>query len=118
MATRTKSRKTARTRAKAHAEGARDQIGILGRAGFLARGVMYIVIGWIALLIAFGKTSQQADRTGALHELRATPFGAVALWVLVIGFFGMALWRLTQAPPRVPSQARPRASTPRCGPWR
>lgn len=97
MATRTKSRKTARTRAKAHAEGARDHIGILGRAGFLARGVMYIVIGWIALLIAFGKTSQQADRTGALHELSITPFGAVALWVLVIGFFGMALWRLTQA---------------------
>jgi uncharacterized membrane protein len=69
----------------------------LARAGFLARGVMYVVIGWIALLVAFRKTSQQADRTGALHELSRTPFGAVALWLLVIGFFGMALWRLSEA---------------------
>ncbi|MCL2583234.1 MAG: DUF1206 domain-containing protein [Streptosporangiales bacterium] len=72
-------------------------MGYLARAGFLARGVMYVVIGWIALLVAFGKTSQQADRTGALHELSTTPFGALALWLLVIGFFGMALWRLSQA---------------------
>lgn len=72
-------------------------MGYLARAGFLARGVMYVVIGWIALLIAFGKTRQPADRTGALHELSTTPFGAFALWLLVIGFFGMALWRVSQA---------------------
>ena len=58
---------------------------------------MYVVIGWIALQIAFGKTRQQADRTGALHALSSTPFGVVALWVLVVGFFGMALWRLSEA---------------------
>ena len=93
MATRTRTR----SRARGQAVTGSDEIGMLGRAGFLARGVMYIVIGWIALLLAFGKTSQQADRTGALHELSTTPFGAVALWILVIGFFGMALWRLCQA---------------------
>lgn len=75
----------------------RDELGMLARAGFLARGVMYIVIGWIALLIAFGKSSQQADRAGAVHELGTTPFGAFALWVLVVGFCGMALWRVSQA---------------------
>jgi hypothetical protein len=69
----------------------------LARAGFLARGVMYIVIGWIAVLVAFRKSSQSADRTGALHELSGTPLGAVALWLLVAGFFGMALWRLSEA---------------------
>jgi hypothetical protein len=69
----------------------------LARAGFAARGVMYIVIGWIALQVAFGKSGQQADRTGALHELSSTPFGTFALWLLVIGFFGMALWRLSEA---------------------
>ncbi|MGH3166760.1 MAG: DUF1206 domain-containing protein [Trebonia sp.] len=101
MATRTKTRSRAQSwarprKARRPAIGS-DELGMLGRAGFLARGIMYIVIGWIALLVAFGKTSQQADRTGALHALGATPFGAFALWVLVIGFFGMALWRLTQA---------------------
>jgi len=83
----------------------------LGRAGFLARGIMYIVIGWIALLIAFRKTGQQADRTGALHELSATPFGAVALWVLVIGFIGMAIWRLSEAAFGKSRGGRPKTST-------
>ncbi len=69
----------------------------LARAGFLARGIMYAVIGWIALQIAFGKSGQQADKNGALHTLSSTPFGAAALWLLVVGFFGMALWRLSEA---------------------
>jgi hypothetical protein len=69
----------------------------LARTGFAARGVMYVVIGWIALQVAFGHSRQQADRTGALHQLSNTPFGAAALWLLVAGFIGMALWRLSEA---------------------
>jgi hypothetical protein len=69
----------------------------LARAGFAARGLMYVVIGWIAVEIAFGHSGQQADRTGALHTLGRTAVGEVALWLLVIGFFGMALWRLSEA---------------------
>ena len=69
----------------------------LARAGFVARGIMYAVIGWIALQIAFRHSGQQADKTGALHTLNSTPVGAFALWVLVVGFFGMALWRLSEA---------------------
>lgn len=69
----------------------------LARAGFVARGIMYAVIGWVALQIAFRHSGQQADKNGALHELSSTPVGAFALWVLVVGFFGMALWRLSEA---------------------
>jgi Domain of Unknown Function (DUF1206) len=83
----------------------------LGRAGFLARGIMYIVIGWIALLVAFRKTGQQADRTGALHELGTTPLGEVALWVLVIGFLGMAIWRLSEAIFGASGAGRPKPAT-------
>jgi hypothetical protein len=68
----------------------------LARTGFFARGLMYVVIGWIAVEIAFGKTSQQADRSGALQTLGRAPAGEIALWVLVVGFFGMAAWRLSQ----------------------
>jgi hypothetical protein len=100
MATRTRTRFYS-GRATAGRKGRRAAnsapMRYLARAGFLARGLMYIVIGWIALLVAFGKTSQQADRTGALHELSTKPFGAAALWLLVVGFFGMALWRLSEA---------------------
>jgi hypothetical protein len=91
-----------RTRSTGHAArrsaGGSGALALLGRAGFLARGIMYIVIGWIALQIAFGHSRQQADRTGALHELSSAPFGGeAALWILVVGFIGMTLWRLSEA---------------------
>jgi hypothetical protein len=69
----------------------------LARAGLAARGIMYAIIGWIAVEVAFGHSRQQADRTGALHSISSTPVGGVLLWLLVIGFFGMALWRLSEA---------------------
>jgi Domain of Unknown Function (DUF1206) len=69
----------------------------LARAGLAARGVMYLIIGWIAVQIAVGHSRQQADRTGALHSISSTPVGGILLWALVIGFIGMALWQLSEA---------------------
>src|SRR6201995_4623205 len=69
----------------------------LARAGLIARGVLYLIIGWIAIQVAFGQSGQQADQAGALHLLGRNPAGEVALWLLVIGFAGMCLWRLTEA---------------------
>jgi hypothetical protein len=67
------------------------------RAGFVARGVIYLLVGVLALQIAFGEHGQQADRQGALAEIAQRPFGAVLLWALGIGLAGMALWRLSEA---------------------
>ena len=69
----------------------------LARIGFVARGVIYFLIGLLALAIALGKPAPQADRTGALQEVAARPFGTFVLWLLVIGFAAMALWRFAQA---------------------
>jgi hypothetical protein len=69
----------------------------LARAGLAARGVLYLIIGWIAIQVAFGQSSHQADQTGALRLLGRNPAGEVALWLLVIGFAGMCLWRVTEA---------------------
>lgn len=69
----------------------------LAKAGFIARGVMYVLIGIIAIQIAVKGSSQQADRTGAVHLVAQTGFGSLLLWLLVIGFAGMALWRLSEA---------------------
>ncbi|WP_282704139.1 DUF1206 domain-containing protein [Streptomyces sp. CC219B] len=67
------------------------------RAGLAARGVIYLLVGAIALQIAFGDTSRQADRQGALEQISGKPLGAVLLWALGIGLVGMALWRLSEA---------------------
>ncbi|MFC7885670.1 DUF1206 domain-containing protein [Streptomyces sp. NPDC057376] len=67
------------------------------RAGLTARGVIYLLVGVLALQIAFGTGNRQADRGGALAELADKPFGAVLLWALGAGLVGMALWRLSEA---------------------
>ncbi|MFH9725465.1 DUF1206 domain-containing protein [Streptomyces sp. NPDC017254] len=67
------------------------------RAGFVARGVLYLLVGALAVRIGLTGTSEQADRGGALAEVVATPFGSVLLWALGVGLAGMALWRLSEA---------------------
>jgi Domain of Unknown Function (DUF1206) len=69
----------------------------LARAGLTARGVLYILIGWVAIMVALGQTSQEADQQGALQLLAGQPYGLVSLWLLGIGFAGYALWRLSEA---------------------
>lgn len=69
----------------------------LGRAGYAARGVLYVMVGSIAIQAAFGQSGQQADKSGALQEISSTPVGGVLIWLLVAGFIGMALWRLSDA---------------------
>ena len=69
----------------------------LARVGLTARGVLYILIGLVAILVAFGLSSREADQTGALQLLAGTPFGLFMLWLLGIGFAGYALWRLSEA---------------------
>ncbi|MDF3300269.1 DUF1206 domain-containing protein [Streptomyces tropicalis] len=69
------------------------------RAGFAARGLIYVLVGVIALQIAFGEGGggKQADRGGALSELAQKPFGSVVLWAVGLALAGMALWRLSEA---------------------
>ncbi|MCX4452004.1 DUF1206 domain-containing protein [Streptomyces sp. NBC_01728] len=67
------------------------------RAGLTARGVIYLLVGVLALRIAFGDGKKQADRNGAVAEIAQKPFGAVLLWVLGVGLVGMAVWRLSEA---------------------
>ena len=67
------------------------------RAGLTARGVIYILIGWVAALVALGHSSREADQRGALQMLAGKPYGLVSLWLLSIGFAAYALWRLSEA---------------------
>ena len=53
----------------------------LARAGLAARGVMYILIGVIAVEIATGGTKQKADNSGAIRLVASTPFGKILLWL-------------------------------------
>jgi Domain of Unknown Function (DUF1206) len=110
MVTRTARRGSVRTRNRARRAADSPYMSWLGRAGLAARGTMYILIGIIAVQIATGNSSQQADRTGAVRLVAKTPFGSVILWLLVIGFAGMTLWRLSEAIWGAPGEGGRKAS--------
>ena len=103
MVTRTSFRSSARRRSAPRsgrsARSARSARGMawLARAGLVARGLMYVLIGIIAVQVAIDGSHQQADRTGAVRLVAQTAFGTAILWLLVIGFAGMTLWRLSEA---------------------
>ncbi|WP_129794268.1 DUF1206 domain-containing protein [Sphingosinicella sp. CPCC 101087] len=63
----------------------------MARLGFAARGLMYLLIGYLALRL--GRTE---DGAGALAILSSTG-GRVVLAGMVVGFVGYGLWRLTDA---------------------
>src|SRR5690348_3886435 len=68
----------------------------LARLGLGARGIVYLLVGYIAARIALVHSGQQADRQGALQEFAHNTPGKVLLWVMAVGFAGYALWRVTQ----------------------
>jgi hypothetical protein len=87
----------ARVRAAGSRVSSSGTLRSLGRAGLIARGVIYIIVGALAVQIAFGKGGKEADRQGALQAVAQKPGGTVLLWLLAIGLAGMALWRFSEA---------------------
>ncbi|HEY5856614.1 MAG TPA: DUF1206 domain-containing protein [Aldersonia sp.] len=67
------------------------------RAGFVVSGIVHLIIGYIAIRLALGGAAGTADQSGAMTELAAKPGGIAALWVGVVAFAIMGLWRLAEA---------------------
>lgn len=73
-----------------------DRFRMLAKMGYAARGIVYLVIGGLAVLTAVGKGGETTDSKGAVVEIMHQPFGNFLLVVLVIGLFGFFIWRLVQ----------------------
>ena len=67
------------------------------RIGYAAKGVVYTVIGVLALQAAFGSGGQASGSKGALQQVAGGTFGQVLLVVIGAGLAGYALWRLAMA---------------------
>jgi hypothetical protein len=74
-----------------------DVVEGAARIGLAARGLLYLLVAFLAAQMAFGSNDQPADKQGALRALADHPLGKAALVVLAIGFGGYALWRLFEA---------------------
>lgn len=69
----------------------------LSRAGFVARGLIYGIVGMLALRLALGHGGRTTNQQGALQTVAHQPLGSVLLALLAVGLGGYAFWRLTRA---------------------
>jgi hypothetical protein len=67
------------------------------RAGLAARGAVYLIIGFLAIKLAFGDGGKTTDQQGALATLAKQPLGTVLLLLVAVGLAGYASWRLARA---------------------
>lgn len=72
-------------------------IHAVAHAGYAARGVIYLIIGGMAGLAAFGPGGATTGSRGALGELLGAPFGKTMLAIMALGLLCYATWRALQA---------------------
>jgi hypothetical protein len=79
------------------------QIG--ARVGYAVSGVLHLLIGWIALQVAWSASGgKSADQSGALQALAGNAAGRLTLWVAVVGFLALGLWQLANTLASHPSR--------------
>jgi hypothetical protein len=70
---------------------------VISRAGFVARALIYGIIGVLAFEVAIGQGGKITNQQGAMRTVEQQSFGHVLLTLLAIGLGGYALWRLFRA---------------------
>ena len=70
---------------------------VLSRVGFVARGLIYGIIGLFAFEVAVSDTGKLTNQQGAIRTVASQPFGEFLLLLLAIGLGGYAIWRLVRA---------------------
>lgn len=69
----------------------------LARFGYAAKGLVYAVVGVLAVQTAIGAGGQTTGQQGALAAIAAQPLGQVLLALVAVGLVGYIIWRLVQA---------------------
>lgn len=71
-------------------------LDVVARSGFAVMALLHIIVGAIAIALAFGQPGQ-AEASGAIEQLGANPWGPAVLWSCVVACTGLALWQLSEA---------------------
>lgn len=72
----------------------------IARAGLTAKGVVYVLLGALAFMAAFGingKSSKNTSKTGVFDFIYDQPAGTALLWIVIAGLVCYLVWRLIQA---------------------
>ncbi|NYF16491.1 hypothetical protein HDC37_001305 [Microbacterium sp. AK009] len=69
---------------------------VLARSGYVANGVVHLILGVLTLAIALGSDGA-SDQTVVFKAIAAAPLGFAALWALAVGLSALGLWQLVQS---------------------
>lgn len=69
----------------------------LARIGYAVRGVLYGIVGLLAVTLAVGRGGATTDKNGALTTIAGEPFGKFLLVLIVVGLVGYAIWGFVRA---------------------
>jgi hypothetical protein len=75
---------------------ARGWLELLARWGFIANGIVYLIVGALALRWALGEGGRLTDPEGAFVTIQKE-YGNAFLIALIPGFFSYAVWRVLAA---------------------
>lgn len=67
------------------------------RAGYAVNGLLHLLIAWLALQVAFGRSAAEADPSGAMGVVAGTPVGRVVLVAVVAAFVLLAVWQFAES---------------------
>lgn len=71
-------------------------LDVVARFGFAVLAIVHVLIGIIALQIAFGGNGE-AEPTGALERLAGGTLGPWTMWACAVGCLGLAAWQFSEA---------------------
>ena len=67
------------------------------RFGQIVRGIIYVVLGALALRLALGTRGEEMSETGAIETIGQQPLGGTLLLGVAVGLAGHALWGVIRA---------------------
>jgi hypothetical protein len=66
------------------------------RVGYAAKGIIYLLIGTLAIRLAIGLGGELTDSSGALRTIVQQPFGMALLTIVGVGILAYAGWEITE----------------------
>ncbi len=72
-------------------------VRIMYRLGYAAKGLVFLIIGVMALMLMMGMGGQLSNPTDALKLIHRQPFGQFLLLMTGLSLLGYVLWRVAQS---------------------
>jgi Domain of Unknown Function (DUF1206) len=88
---------TDRAQHAAHKAAGNRWVAYFMRFGHIVRGIIYVVLGVLALRLALGARGEAMTQTGAIETIGQQPFGHTLLVAVAVGLAGYSLWGVIRA---------------------